>query len=287
MGIHRQQKKYRRTVVTAVAVGVIGIPSVAMACTDWPDGGQREDRATSVPSVGEDRWDGPGWYSRWRSQHEGDPSPVSSGSPGPSASPSEDARKHHGGKPSQKPTKKKTTRPSSAAPSTTTAAPKPTTAAPKPSTAAPAPSTTAPKPTTAAPEPTASAPKPTATASGAVARVVELVNAERAEAGCAPVTANSTLNAAAQRHSEDMASTGTMSHTGSDGSDPGERITRAGYAWSTYGENVAYGYSTPEQVMQGWMTSPGHKANILNCSFREIGVGLSGTYWTQDFGTAR
>ncbi|MEU1920564.1 CAP domain-containing protein [Streptomyces albogriseolus] len=279
MGIHRQQKKYRRTVVTAVAVGVIGIPSVAMACTDWPEGGQREDRATSVPSVGEDRWDGPGWYSRWSSQHEGDPSPVASDSPSASASPSEDARRHHGGKPSQKP-KKKAARTATAAPSTTTAAP-------KPSTAAPAPSTTAPKPTTAAPQPTTAAPKPTATASGAVARVVELVNAERAEAGCAPVTANSTLNTAAQRHSEDMASTGTMSHTGSDGSDPGERITRAGYAWSTYGENVAYGYSTPEQVMQGWMTSPGHKANILNCSFKEIGVGLSGTYWTQDFGTAR
>ncbi|MEV5416611.1 CAP domain-containing protein [Streptomyces albogriseolus] len=279
MGIHRQQKKYRRTVVTAVAVGVIGIPSVAMACTDWPEGGQREDRATSVPSVGEDRWDGPGWYSRWSSQHEGDPSPVASDSPSASASPSEDARRHHGGKPSQKP-KKKAARTATAAPSTTTAAP-------QPSTAAPAPSTTAPKPTTAAPQPTTAAPKPTATASGAVARVVELVNAERAEAGCAPVTANSTLNTAAQRHSEDMASTGTMSHTGSDGSDPGERITRAGYAWSTYGENVAYGYSTPEQVMQGWMTSPGHKANILNCSFKEIGVGLSGTYWTQDFGTAR
>ncbi len=286
MGIHRQQKKYRRTVVAAVAVGVIGIPSVAMACTDWPDGGQREDRAGSVPSVGEDRWDGPGWYGRWSSQHEGDPSPAASDSPSASPSPSEDARRHHGGTPSQKP-KKKATRTATAAPSTTTAAPKPTTAAPKPSTAAPAPSTTAPKPTTAAPEPTTAAPKPTATASGAVARVVELVNAERAEAGCAPVTANSTLNTAAQRHSEDMASTGTMSHTGSDGSDPGERLTRAGYAWSTYGENVAYGYSTPEQVMQGWMTSPGHKANILNCSFKEIGVGLSGTYWTQDFGTAR
>ncbi len=286
MGIHRQQKKYRRTVVTAVAVGVIGIPSVAMACTDWPEGGQREDRATSVPSVGEDRWDGPGWYSRWSSQHEGDPSPVASDSPAPpralprtpagttAASPRRSRRRRRPGPPPRPPT-------------TTTAAPKPTTAAPKPSTAAPAPSTTAPKPTTAAPQPTTAAPKPTATASGAVARVVELVNAERAEAGCAPVTANSTLNTAAQRHSEDMASTGTMSHTGSDGSDPGERITRAGYAWSTYGENVAYGYSTPEQVMQGWMTSPGHKANILNCSFKEIGVGLSGTYWTQDFGTAR
>ncbi|MFD8251460.1 CAP domain-containing protein [Streptomyces werraensis] len=284
MGIHRQQKKYRRTVVTAVAVGVIGIPSVAMACTDWPDGGQREDRATAVPSVGEDRWDGPGWYSRWSSQHEGDPSPVASDSPSASASPSKDAREHHGGKPSQK---RKAAKPAGAAPSTTTAAPKSTTAAPKPSTAAPAPSTTAPKPTTAAPKPATASPKPAATASGAVARVVELVNQERAEAGCAPVTADSTLNTAAQRHSEDMASTGTMSHTGSDGSDPGERLTRAGYAWSTYGENVAYGYSTPEQVMQGWMTSPGHKANILNCSFKEIGVGLSGTYWTQDFGTAR
>ncbi|CAM5234455.1 hypothetical protein SALBM217S_06840 [Streptomyces griseoloalbus] len=218
----------------------------AMACADWPDGGQREDRATAVPTVGEDRWDGPGWYSRWRSQHDGDPRPVASGSPSASASPSKDARRHHDGKPSRKPTKKATE--AGAAPSTSTAAPKPTTASPKPSTAAPepstaasAPSTTAPRPTTPAPKPTTASPKPTATASGAVARVVELVNAERAEAGCSPVTANSTLNTAAQRHSEDMASTGTMSHTGSDGSDPGQRITRAGYTWSTYGENVAYG----------------------------------------------
>ncbi|MFJ8185007.1 CAP domain-containing protein [Streptomyces sp. NPDC096105] len=294
MGKHRHQQQYRRTVVTAVAVGVIGIPSVAMACTDWPDGGQREDRATSAPSAGEDRWDGPGWYSRWSGKHHGDPTPVAPDSPSASAGPSKDARehhggKHHGGKPSRKP-EKPAARPATSAPSTTTAAPESTTAAPKPSTAAPAPTTAAPEPSTAAPaapEPTTAAPKPAATASGAVARVVELVNAERAEAGCSPVTADAALNTAAQRHSEDMASTGAMSHTGSDGSDPGERITRAGYAWSTYGENVAHGYSTPEQVMQGWMTSPGHKANILNCSFEEIGVGLSGTYWTQDFGTAR
>jgi uncharacterized protein YkwD len=118
---------------------------------------------------------------------------------------------------------------------------------------------------------------------------VELVNAERAEAGCSPVKVNTTLTRAAQDHSEDMAASGTMSHTGSDGSSPGDRITRAGYSWSTYGENVAYGYSTPEQVMTGWMNSPGHKENILNCAFKEIGVGLAqpGSYWTQDFGTAR
>jgi uncharacterized protein YkwD len=78
----------------------------------------------------------------------------------------------------------------------------------------------------------------------------------------------------------------SMSHTGSDGSSPGDRITRAGYDWRTYGENVAYGYPTPESVMAGWMSSPGHKANILNCAFKEIGVGMAkdGYYWTQDFG---
>ncbi|MFI8193305.1 CAP domain-containing protein [Streptomyces sp. NPDC085946] len=118
---------------------------------------------------------------------------------------------------------------------------------------------------------------------------MELVNAERGKAGCSPVTLNATLTKAAQAHSEDMAAHRNMSHTGSDGSAPGDRITRAGYNWSTYGENVAYGYAAPEQVMAGWMASPGHKANILNCAFKEIGVGLAqpGDYWTQDFGTAR
>ncbi|MEU6812765.1 CAP domain-containing protein [Streptomyces sp. NPDC046831] len=118
---------------------------------------------------------------------------------------------------------------------------------------------------------------------------MELVNAERSKVGCAPLTVNATLTKAAQAHSEDMAAHRNMSHTGSDGSSPGDRITRAGYTWSTYGENVAYGYATPEKVMAGWMSSPGHKANILNCGFKEIGVGLAqpGDYWTQDFGTTR
>ncbi|WP_369243815.1 CAP domain-containing protein [Streptomyces sp. R41] len=152
-----------------------------------------------------------------------------------------------------------------------------------------APASTAP----AAPKPPAtaspSAPSTAAPASSAVARVVALVNSERSKAGCSPVTLNAKLSKAAQDHSADMARHKNMSHTGSDGSDPGERITRAGYAWSAYGENVAYGYSTPEQVMAAWMSSPGHKHNILTCDFKEIGVGLAqpGDYWTQDFGTAR
>ncbi|MEU1281625.1 CAP domain-containing protein [Streptomyces sp. NPDC005805] len=200
---------------------------------------------------------------------------------------------------------RKPTRPSSGNPTRTAppAAPKtkdPKAAAPKPKaprTKAPkptAPPTTAPKPT--APKPTAppttapkpSAPSTTAPVSGHVARVVALVNSERSKAGCSPVTVNARLSKAAQAHSEDMASHRNMSHTGSDGSSAGDRITRAGYNWSTYGENVAYGYSTPEQVMAGWMSSPGHKKNILNCGFKEIGVGLAqpDDYWTQNFGTA-
>ncbi|MFD8814003.1 CAP domain-containing protein [Streptomyces sp. NPDC059627] len=93
----------------------------------------------------------------------------------------------------------------------------------------------------------------------------------------------------AQAHSEDMALHQNMSHSGSDGSSPGDRITSAGYTWSAYGENVAYGYASPEQVMAAWMASPGHKANILNCTFKEIGVGLArpNDYWTQDFATTR
>ncbi|MFI1966205.1 CAP domain-containing protein [Streptomyces pathocidini] len=143
---------------------------------------------------------------------------------------------------------------------------------------------------TASPSASKSAtPSSSAPASGDTARVVELVNSERSKAGCSPVTVDEKLTKAAQDHSKDMAEHGTMSHTGSDGSDAGERITRAGYSWSTYGENVAYGYSTPAQVMEGWMSSPGHKRNILNCDYKEIGVGLAqpGSYWTQDFGTAR
>ncbi|MFH9862970.1 CAP domain-containing protein, partial [Streptomyces sp. NPDC017202] len=159
-------------------------------------------------------------------------------------------------------------------------------------TAAPRPPAPPPSATTAAPRPpagTAPAAGTATPASDAVTRVVALVNSERAKAGCSPVTPNAKLAQAARAHSADMASHHTMSHTGSDGSDPGRRITRAGYLWSTYGENVAYGYSTPEQVMAGWMASAGHRHNILDCAFKEIGVGLAqpGDYWTQDFGTAR
>jgi uncharacterized protein YkwD len=156
--------------------------------------------------------------------------------------------------------------------------------------AKPSPSTTT-APATRPPAPSASASSAPASSapSSATARVVALVNSERSKVGCAPLTVNSKLTKAAQQHSADMAAHRTMSHTGSDGSSPGDRITAAGYSWSSYGENIAYGYSTPESVMAAWMASPGHRQNILDCGFKEIGVGLAqpGSYWTQDFGTAR
>jgi uncharacterized protein YkwD len=118
--------------------------------------------------------------------------------------------------------------------------------------------------------------------------VLVLVNAEREKAGCPALTENAELTKAAQDHSQDMADHTNMSHTGSDGSSMSDRLARVGYSFGSAGENVAAGYTTPESVMAGWMASAGHKANILNCGFKEIGIGLAqpGNYWTQDFGSA-
>ncbi|MFF2997972.1 sigma-70 family RNA polymerase sigma factor [Streptomyces sp. NPDC057950] len=121
-----------------------------------------------------------------------------------------------------------------------------------------------------------------------VAQVVALVNKERSTAGCGPLTEDAQLEKAAQAHSDDMAARNFFEHTNPDGADPGQRITAAGYRWSTYGENIAQGQQTPEAVMESWMNSPGHRANILNCAFKNIGVGVhkgsGGPWWTQDFG---
>lgn len=122
-------------------------------------------------------------------------------------------------------------------------------------------------------------------------QVIALVNSERAKAGCGPVSGNSTLHSAALKHSQDMANRDYFDHTNPDGDGPGERITAAGYRWSTYGENIAAGQKDAAAVMDGWMNSPGHRANIVNCAFKELGVGVheapGGIRWTQKFGTRR
>ena len=123
-----------------------------------------------------------------------------------------------------------------------------------------------------------------------VVEVMELVNKERQSRGLSPLKANDALIVAAQAHSEDMAMNGFLSHTGSDRSSPSDRLRDVGYNGRTWGENVAAGYSDPSSVVRAWMNSSGHRANILNANFCEIGVGYaqgqSGYrhYWTQDFG---
>ena len=128
--------------------------------------------------------------------------------------------------------------------------------------------------------------------------VVELVNAERAHVGCAPLQVSSQLTAAAQSHTEDMAFNDYFSHTSLDGRSPWDRIRAEGYDFWSAAENIAAGYSTPASVVAGWMGSDGHRANILNCNLKDIGVGyyyldndtgdlIYHYYWTQDFGTKR
>lgn len=119
--------------------------------------------------------------------------------------------------------------------------------------------------------------------------VLTLVNQERASAGCAPVAYEWHLHLAARGHSTEMATAGVLAHESPDGRAPSDRITAAGYHWAAWGENVARYQPSAVQVMHDWMKSPPHKANILNCVFTELGVGLAydgagHPYWTQDFG---
>ncbi|GHH86842.1 CAP domain-containing protein [Streptomyces capitiformicae] len=121
----------------------------------------------------------------------------------------------------------------------------------------------------------------------AEAAVLQLVNEERAKAGCDPVAANSTLAKLAQLFSEDMALRAFFDHTNPDGLDPWDRAAALGIT-GLGGENIARGQATAEAVMEAWMNSPGHRANILNCDFKTLGVGVhmadGGPWWTQDFG---
>ncbi|MBL8091438.1 MAG: CAP domain-containing protein [Anaerolineales bacterium] len=105
------------------------------------------------------------------------------------------------------------------------------------------------------------------------AEVIRLTNVERKKVGAVAVTAQAQLTQAAQTHSIDMACNQIFSHTGSDGSTPFQRIFRFGYTYASAAENVAAGYATPADVVKGWMASTGHKANMLNKNFTEIGIG--------------
>jgi len=94
---------------------------------------------------------------------------------------------------------------------------------------------------------------------------------------------NDQLAKAAYDHSVEMNMHDYFSHTALDGSSPGQRITAAGYHWSSYGENIANGYPNEQAVMNAWLGSEGHCKNIMNGGYRDMGVGRDGNYWTQDF----
>lgn len=142
------------------------------------------------------------------------------------------------------------------------------------------------------PAPTAAPVAAPATAVGGIlpidAELVASVNSVRAANGLAPVAENGLLDRAAEDHSIDMAQRQTLTHTGWDGSTPGQRIAAAGYAFHTWGEVVAFGQPTVAAVMDVWMNSSGHRAIILSPDYTEIGVAgvpsaTGAIYWTMDF----
>ncbi|MEE1752981.1 CAP domain-containing protein [Streptomyces sp. SP18CS02] len=131
---------------------------------------------------------------------------------------------------------------------------------------------------------------PRGTAAAYAKRVVALANAERAKAGCSPLRINNRLQAAAQAHANDMSARNYYEHNSPDGRDAGDRMESAGYEWRTWGENIHRGPDDPTGAVRDWMDSPGHRENILNCSFRDIGVGVNlnsnGPWWVQNFGVS-
>jgi uncharacterized protein YkwD len=128
------------------------------------------------------------------------------------------------------------------------------------------------------------------------AEVIELVNAHRAAgADCGaegsfgpagPLTADPSLRCAARVHSLDMFTRDYFDHSSPEGEGPDGRIEKAGYDWTTYGENIAGGYPDPASAVAGWMSSDGHCSNIMSPDFVHTGVGYHGgaALWTQVFG---
>ena len=231
-----------------------------------------------------------------RTQANGPGTPLTSGSDQPSAL-------GGGSSPTAGPSGSPSGPPSATSPGRGTASSAPHTTAAKPTgkaTISPA-GTPTPTRTTAAPTtpvtttkpPATTAPAPTQTTgttdavSSARATILSLVNTQRATAGCSALTADPSLDRLAQAFSDDMAARGFFDHTDPDGHTPWDRAKAVGIT-NLGGENIARGQADAQAVMDAWMNSPGHRANILNCDYKTLGVGIhfgtGGPWWTQDFG---
>lgn len=271
-------------VSAAVAVGAVAVASGLLPGGDnYVGGGSAADQvrseaapdlltqsgATTAPA---DRESASATASRGTERGEG---PKKSGSPEagkPSASPSRTTgptKQSEKGTPGKQASASKA--PAAGATKSSAAAPSSAPAAPRASTSAPA------APRTKTP----------AAGTSAQAAVLSLVNQERAKVGCSPVTASSSLASLAQNFSDDMAARGFFDHTDPDGRTPWDRASKAGVD-GLGGENIARGQADAQAVMDAWMNSDGHRANILNCDYKTLGVGVhfgsGGPWWTQDFG---
>ena len=148
--------------------------------------------------------------------------------------------------------------------------------------------------TPASPTEVPESPAPETASSDRANSIVQQTNAERARAGATSLRSSSRLMQAAQLHAEQMARLGRLEHvlSGAQYPRPEDRLAAAGYQWSSYAENIAMGQSSAATVMDSWMRSSGHRANILSTSNTEIGVGFARDsagrpYWVQVFGTPR
>ncbi|MFF1562328.1 CAP domain-containing protein [Streptomyces sp. NPDC058293] len=274
---HRRRKRVARPVRTgllgvsaAVAMGAVAVASGVIPGMDNYSlgGGSGADKVRAADSPSGLQTQGGTDGSADRAPSSASRSAERSDSPSPSSS-----------KPSSTPSKKASPGKSSGSASHSGsggAATSPRTAAPSKT------ATTKPKPPAAAP----SLKAPSGEAS-AEAQVLALVNTERAKVGCSPVTADSGLASLAGNFSEDMAARGFFDHTDPDGATPWDRAKKAGIT-DLGGENIARGQANAQSVMDSWMNSPGHRANILNCDYKTLGVGVhfgsGGPWWTQDFG---
>lgn len=124
--------------------------------------------------------------------------------------------------------------------------------------------------------------------------LLRLVNAQRSQ-GCqcgdkyyprvAPLVWNDKLATVAQKHSDEMAQRNQLTHNSKNGDDLGKRLSKAGYHWRAYAENIAMGSFEERTVIEGWLMSPKHCANIMNPHIKEMGIARKGRYWTQVFGS--
>ncbi|MFG2634804.1 CAP domain-containing protein [Streptomyces sp. NPDC048362] len=264
----------------AVATGVVpGLQNYQLGGSTHTTGGERPPAAGTPSNTVSEQ----GGTSGSADGHVS-PAPAAgdtgrAGSPGPSASPattsppsaSASASAPKPSSPTPAPSKPSASKPAPTAPRTTPSAP-PKTAPPREATKAPA---------------ATQAPGTASNEAVAEAEVLALVNQERAKVGCSALAANSSLTGLASAFSDDMAARGFFDHTDPDGATPWDRAAKSGIT-DLGGENIARGQATAAAVMDAWMNSPGHRANILNCDFKTLGVGVhfgsGGPWWTQDFG---